>query len=225
MLAVVAYNADPHILVLWRHGRLSDLPVHLHPELLVHVERGAADRTTQGLQACKGHLELSEAVLMNGVPTLQDGYLCGGLEEVLQAHRAVLVHRVLHACVVGPDLDGVAAAARIAMKVVLTATDTADAALVAVENLLLDAVVVPEVTGRAVVIAEHLATSHAVAPWRLPREARLADYLPDLRPVDLMRSPAVATLGLIVAVPAPECLPAAGGNYATTASVVAAPLA
>jgi len=38
LLAVVAYDADAHILVLWRHGCLGDLPIHLHPKLLVDIE-------------------------------------------------------------------------------------------------------------------------------------------------------------------------------------------
>jgi len=96
-----------------------------------------------------------------GVPALQDGHLCRGLEEVLQTDWAVLVHCVLDARVRVTDLIGVATATRITVEEVLAATHTADAALVAVEDLLLDTLVVPEVTVLAEVIPENLTTGHA----------------------------------------------------------------
>lgn len=67
-----------------------------------------------------------------------------GVEQILKAHRAVLVHAVGHTHVAVLQCDAVAAVAGAAVEEVGAAADPADAAVVAVE-LLLGGVIVEEV--------------------------------------------------------------------------------
>jgi len=67
------------------------------------------------------------------------------LEEVLKADRTILVHGVLHARVGVSNLVGIAAPTGVAVEVVLSPAHAADTAFLAVKNLLLNSIVIPEV--------------------------------------------------------------------------------
>jgi len=153
---------------------------------------------------------------VDGVPTLENCYLGCRLEEILEAHRAVLAHGILYARVRVPNLVRITASASIAMEVVFSAADPADPAPVAMKDLLLFPFVVPELALGAVIGAEDLAATNALAARLLRRPANLADHLLDLRPVKLMR------LGVVVTMATPERLATTRRHNATSAPVVAA---
>lgn len=160
LLAVVANDGDLHVEFSW-HRRLCHLPVHLCPQILVLIERHIAYRTPQRLKARERHLELAQAVLVYGVPALQDCNLHGRLEKVLHTDWAILMHGVFHAGVRVPDLVWVAAATGVAVEIVFPSPNATDPALGAVEDLLLDTIVVPEVALLTEVSAEDLPASAA----------------------------------------------------------------
>ena len=65
-----------------------------------------------------------------------------GVKEIFHADGAVATHRIGHADVIVAQLDRIAGAASVAMEEVFAATDAADAALLAVELLLAQVIVV-----------------------------------------------------------------------------------
>lgn len=162
LLAIVANDTDPRLLVFGGHWCLGDLSIHLRPQILILVKRNVADRAAERLQTCARELKFPQAILMDRVPTLQDGHLEGRLKEVLETHRAILPHGVLHAYVRVPNLVRVATTASITMEVVIAATNPADSTSRTMENLFLDAFVVPEVASPAKIFPEDLATGEAL---------------------------------------------------------------
>jgi len=219
LAAVVANDGYLHVLVLERHRRLSQLSVHFCPQVIEAVQRHAADRTSQGLQAHKRCLELAKTLLVDRVPALQDGYLRCGLEEVAEAHGTILVHRTLHTSVPSPDLIRITAPALIAVeKVFLSATAT-NAAFFAVEHLLLQPFIIPEVAGTAIVGTKNLATRETGSAGFLFGETTLAHDGLYLLSVDLM------VLGaFIMTVATPEQLPTTWSDNLASSSVVSAPV-
>lgn len=146
LLAVIADDANLHVLILDWHRCLCNLPIHFSPEVFILIERNIANWTTQGLQPCARHLQLAEAVLVNRMAALQDGDLNCRLKQVLDADRAVLVHGILHTRVRVANLVGIATPTGVTVEIVFAPAHATDATLLAVENLLLNAVVIPEVT-------------------------------------------------------------------------------
>jgi len=221
MLTVVADDVDLHVLILRRHRCLSDLSVHLGPQVLIPVERHAADRAPQRLQTSKRHLQLPQTLLVDGVAALQNRDLHRGLEQVLQANRAILMHGLLHASVRAPYLVRIATPTSVAMEEFVPASHATYATTAAMEDLLLDPLVIPEVALSAEVRSEDLPTRHATLPRPLRGLAVMADDLSDPCPVDLVLS-RLAPLSLVVAVAAPEVRPAAWRHDAAAPPVVAA---
>lgn len=155
------------------------------------------------------------------MPTLQDSNLDGRLEEILNADRAILVHGILHANVRVADLVGIAAATGVTVEKVLATTHAADTTLRTMKNLLLDSIVVPEVTvWTEVGPQDGLAIDTLPARW-LRKKAHLADHLFDARSVDLVGSHSDIFF-LVVAMPAPKDVSAAWSHNATFSSVVSA---
>ena len=76
-----------------------------------------------------------------------------GVKEIFHANGAVATHRIGHADVIVAQLDRIAGAASFAMEEVFAATDAADAALLAVE-LLLAQVIVVKIANTAEIISE-----------------------------------------------------------------------
>ena len=89
---------------------------------------------------------------MDSVAALKDRHLCRRVKEVLQAHRAVSPHGILHAGVRFFDLRWIAAPASVAMNsavdtssthrlegpaIILTSSHSTDAALLTMKDLLL----------------------------------------------------------------------------------------
>lgn len=220
LAAVVANDGYLHVLVLQRHGRLGHLSVHFCPQVVEAIERNAADRTSQGLQAHKRCLELAEALLVDRVAALQDGHLRRGLEEVAEAHRTVLVHRTLDAGVPSPDLIGVTAPTGVAVEEVLLPAPATNTAFVAVKHLLLQPFIVPEIAGTAVIGTKNLATRETGSAGFLFGETTLANDGLYLLSVDLM----VLGAAFIMTVATPEQLATTWSDNLASSSVVSAPV-
>lgn len=157
---------------------------------------------------------------MDRVPALQDGDLRCGLEEVTEAHRTVLVHRTLNTSVPSPDLIRITAPALIAVeKVFLSATAT-NAAFFAVEQLLLQPFIIPEVAGTAIVGTKNLATRETGSAGFLFGETTLANDGLYLLSVDLM----VLGAAFIMTVATPEQLATTWSDNLASSSVVSAPV-
>jgi len=220
LLAVIADDRDMYVLILRWHKGLGDLSVHLCPEVFILVKGNAANWATQRLEPSKRHLQFPKAILMNSVTTMQDGYLDCGLKQVLQANWTILSHSVLHTSMRAANLVWVTTPASVTVEVVLSATNSAYAALVAMKNLFQVAIIVPEIAFLAEVGREKLtADSTALRRW-LYRQALLADDLLNLCSVYLMGIP-THILCLIVAMSTPESLSATRGDNATAAPVMA----
>ena len=116
------------------------------------------------------------------------------VEEVVEAHGAVGVHRALHARVLVAQLHAVAAAAALAVEKLVGAAHAADAALVAVKLALL--LVVEEDARAAEVLAHRHATRHALLGDGLLGVAQQAHHVRHVRPRQLV------VVLLVVAVPA-----------------------
>mmetsp|Transcript_99532 Transcript_99532/g.187121 ORF Transcript_99532/g.187121 Transcript_99532/m.187121 type:complete len:139 (+) Transcript_99532:526-942(+) len=134
------------------------------------------------------------------------------------------MHGVLDASMRIPDLVRIAAATGVAVEVVLAPTDAADATPLAVEDLLLDAVVVPEVAVRAEVGTEDLVAVGTLPARRLRPETPLADHLSDASPVNLVGPQPTTVLPLVVAMAAPENFSAAWCDNSAFAPIMPAPL-
>lgn len=158
------------------------------------------------------------------MPTLQDCHLNRGLKQVLQADRAILMHGVLDTRVRVKDLVRVATATSVAMEIIVATTDAADATSLAVENLLLHTIIIPEVAVSTKICPEDLIALYTLPARRLRKMAPLADNLFNVCSVYLVGiQPFV--LPLIVTMPAPEDLSTAWGHNTAFAPVVPATLA
>ena len=121
-MAVVAKHRHPHVPVFVWHRAPRDSRVHLGP--------GAGRRCNRyGAEGAAGKRRLAhqrpQAVAMHGVATSQHTALRGGVEEVLLAHGAVLMHAALDTAVIVAQLDGVAASGLQFANIILCANDTA----------------------------------------------------------------------------------------------------
>mmetsp|Transcript_21897 Transcript_21897/g.48390 ORF Transcript_21897/g.48390 Transcript_21897/m.48390 type:complete len:111 (-) Transcript_21897:116-448(-) len=105
------------------------------------------------------------------------------------------------------------------MEEVFTTPYAAYFAFVTMEDLLSNTVIIPEITDLTKIVAEDFATCNALLRRNLAAMTPLADHFSDLGPVHLVTVFAV-TLGLIVAVAAPECFATARGNDAAAPGVV-----
>jgi len=148
-----------------------------------------------------------------------------GVEQILQAHGAVLMHRTLDALVCVPYADGVATAARVAVKEILTTSNATDATPIAVKGLFLMCAVVPKVALIAVVGAEGLLALDTRRPCRLPLTAPHTNHLTQPEPVQLVllvRRRIAAVFDCVVAVSAPEHLIALRTHHLACPPVVCA---
>lgn len=134
------------------------------------------------------------------------------------------MHRILDARVRCPNLVGVAAPARVAVEVILLAANTANATLVAMKNLLLHPLVVPEIASLAKVSTEIGTAGNALPRGWLSDVASRTDHLRDPCPVDFVRTGAVVCLPVVVAVSAPKGFAAARGDDTASPLVVLAAL-
>jgi hypothetical protein len=108
------------------------------------------------------------------------------------------------------------------MEIIFASTHTAYAAFMAMENLLLNPIVIPEVAIRTEVSPQYcLATDALPARW-LHTEANLANDLFDERPIDLMGAYPANIHFLIVAVTAPKNFPTTRSHDAALAAVMSA---
>lgn len=139
---------------------------------------------------------------MNGVSALKYGDLGHRLEEILQADGAVAAHGVLHAAVRVFDLRWVAAATRVAVKIIVSTSHSTNAALVTMEDLLPETIIIPKVALWAEILSKLRATSFAILRRFLLVFTDEANHLGNLRSDDLVRSTAVAG-SLIVAMATP----------------------
>lgn len=89
------------------------------------------------------------------------------------------MHGVLHARVGVPNLIGIARPASITMEVVFTPSHATDPASLAVENLLLISIVVPQVAVRTEVGPQDGFAINALSGSWLHNETQLADHLCD----------------------------------------------
>eukprot|EP00448_Togula_jolla_P015810 CAMPEP_0170592704 /NCGR_PEP_ID=MMETSP0224-20130122/13062_1 /TAXON_ID=285029 /ORGANISM="Togula jolla, Strain CCCM 725" /LENGTH=134 /DNA_ID=CAMNT_0010916619 /DNA_START=514 /DNA_END=918 /DNA_ORIENTATION=- len=129
------------------------------------------------------------------------------------------MHRLLDAGVRTANLVWVAASTGVTVEEVITTPYAADLALGTMEDLLGNAVVIPELAGLAEIVTENFATCCALPRRTLVGLTPLANHLLDLGPVHLVPVLAIV-VGLVVAVAAPEGFATARGNDAAAPGVV-----
>jgi hypothetical protein len=102
----------------------------------MHVSGGYAAQLPRQLNRIQERVELLSicnagyTCLVDGVPTAQHVDGLDRVKQELEAHRAVVVHAVLHAHVHVPQLLGIAAVAGVAVEVVVPPSHAAYPALV-----------------------------------------------------------------------------------------------
>ena len=164
---VIAHNMHLLILVLLRHFHHLNLHIHMCLEILRVDHRFFTERTRDDVL----FHELLLALPVHRVPAPQGRGRISGVEEVIEANRAVGHQLVLHALMRVLGADAHAHAAFFAVKSVLAAANAADAAVVAVEDLLLRAFVVEQVAVWAEVLREDDLAGNALFRWFLHRLA------------------------------------------------------
>jgi len=131
--AVVAHDpALSHVEVACLHLCVQGL------EELVHVKDGRRAYGTRELVVLQ---HLVEAVEVHGVATPEHRRLPQRIKHVLVADGAVVLHRVLDAAVLVAQGRRVAGSTLLAVEEVVLSTDSADAAIVAMELLLVNVIV------------------------------------------------------------------------------------
>lgn len=102
----------------------------------------------------------AQAIAMHRVSATKHSAFRGGVEEVLLAHRAVLMHRTLDAAVVISEFNGIAAPTRITMEKLVTPAHSANATAFTVKRLFVQ-VVVEEITDAAEIVSKNYSASIA----------------------------------------------------------------
>lgn len=156
------------------------------------------------------------------MPALQNRNLRCRLEEVQQANRTILVHRILDANVGRANLVWIAATTRVTVEEVLASTHSTNPTAIAMEHLFMQAIVIPEVACRTEISSEDFITHLTVFPWRLPMIAFPAHDLLDELSIDLMSPSPSAILHLVMAMTAPKEFATARSYYSTAPTIVTA---
>lgn len=187
---IVAQN--PHISdLIGRHPVGSNLLVNLLPNLR-HVANRLGTKRTIVLAML---VHLLQALQMQRMSAGKHVDILQGIEQKLHAHGAILMHRLLNACVAFSKRHGVAAPAFVTVEEILTASGSTDPAFVTVV-LLLGGIIVEEVAFGAEKLPHADTAALADLLDVLLVGAERADYAFDGVAVDLVR------LGLVVAMPA-----------------------
>ena len=124
---------------------------------------------------------------MEGVTALQNSDLSRRVKEPLQTYGAVSLHGFLDAAVGALDRYRVAAVASRAMEIILPPANAANTTQVAMERLLLESVIVPEIADVTEILTQTLSARSAILRALLSRFTPAAYHFHNLRPLHLMR--------------------------------------
>lgn len=164
-MAIIAHNLNLHIAKLFRHLIVLYLSIQLPPDDIIIIERCIAYWATKALESAVISLHFYQARLMDCVATKQYGDLCSTLEQILQTHWAILVHRIYDTFMTFLYPYGVATSTRFAVKIIFASSYATYTTLVTVEDSFVIAFIIPKIACGAKIFPERDAACFVHTCW------------------------------------------------------------